>query len=110
VIVAIAYPKAIGSVSLNGCADLFAGSRCLAVLMLPILNEFALQHHLYNNPTEGVSMLLGYVRTISDIPHFEYVPSAAAPGVMVLSAVGDSAATSGPKHRRCKVHNPAFAI
>ena len=31
--------------------------------------------------------------------------SGAAPGVMVLSAVGDSAATSGPKHRRCKVHN-----
>ena len=45
----------------------------LAVLVLPILNEFALQHHLYNNPTEGVSMLLGCVRRIGGIPHFEYV-------------------------------------
>jgi hypothetical protein len=45
----------------------------LTVLVLPILHEFALQHHLYNNPTQGVSMLLGYVRRISGIPHFEYV-------------------------------------
>jgi hypothetical protein len=45
----------------------------LAVLVLPILNEFALQHYLYNKPTEGVSMLLGYVRRIGGIPHFEYV-------------------------------------
>jgi len=40
----------------------------LTVLVLPILHEFALQHHFYENPT--VSTLLGYVR---GIPHFEYV-------------------------------------
>jgi hypothetical protein len=45
----------------------------LAFLLLPILSEFALQHHLYDNPTEGVSKLLGYVRRIGDIPHFEYM-------------------------------------
>jgi len=45
----------------------------LTVLVLPILHEFAVQHHLYDNPTESVSMLLGYVRRIGDIPHFEYV-------------------------------------
>src|SRR6476469_7844391 len=45
----------------------------LAVLLLPILNEFALQHHLYDNPPESVSTLLEYVRRIGDIPHFGYV-------------------------------------
>src|SRR6476659_1141230 len=45
----------------------------LAVLLLPILKEFALQHHLYDNPPESVSTLLEYVRRIGDIPHFEYV-------------------------------------
>ena len=45
----------------------------LAVLLLPILNEFALQDHLYDNPPESVSTLLEYVRRIGDIPHFEYV-------------------------------------
>ena len=33
----------------------------LAVLQLPILNEFALQDHLYDNPPESVSTLLEYV-------------------------------------------------
>jgi hypothetical protein len=45
----------------------------LAVLVLPILHEFALQHHLNDNPTESVSTLLEYVRRIGDIPQFEYV-------------------------------------
>ena len=42
-------------------------------MVLPILHEFALQHHLYDNPTESVSTLLEYVRRIGDIPQFEYV-------------------------------------
>ena len=42
----------------------------LAVLLLPILHEFALQHQVYNNPPESVSTFLGYVRSL---PHFEYV-------------------------------------
>ena len=45
----------------------------LAVLVLPILHEFALRHHLYGNPPESVSTLLEYVRRIGDIPHFKYV-------------------------------------
>jgi hypothetical protein len=45
----------------------------LAFLLLPILNEFALHHQLYNNPPEKVSTLLEYVWRIGDIPHFEYV-------------------------------------
>ncbi|MGB6197269.1 MAG: hypothetical protein WBF49_13165, partial [Methyloceanibacter sp.] len=42
----------------------------LAVLLLPILHEFALQHQVYNNPPDSVSTFLGYVRSL---PHFEYV-------------------------------------
>src|SRR4051812_2556372 len=45
----------------------------LAVLLLPVLHELALQHHLYDNPTESVSTLLGYVRRIGDIPYFDYM-------------------------------------
>ena len=45
----------------------------LAFLLLPILNEFALHHQLYNNPPEKVSALLEYLWRIGDIPHFEYV-------------------------------------
>jgi len=45
----------------------------LAVLVLPILYEFALQHHLDDNPTGSISTLFKYVRMIGDIPHFEYV-------------------------------------
>ena len=45
----------------------------LTVLVLPILHEFALQHHLYDNPTGSVSTFLGYVRRIGDIPNFGYV-------------------------------------
>jgi hypothetical protein len=45
----------------------------LTVLVLPILHEFTLQHQLFDNPTESVSTLLGYVRRIGDIPYFEYV-------------------------------------
>ena len=45
----------------------------LAVLLLPILHEFALQHQVYNNPPESVSTFLGYVRSLGDLPHFEYV-------------------------------------
>jgi hypothetical protein len=45
----------------------------LAVLLLPILHEFALQHQVYNNPPESVSTSLGYVRSLGDLPHFEYV-------------------------------------
>ena len=45
----------------------------LTVLALPIFHEFALQHHLYENPTESASTLLEYVRRIGDFPHFKYV-------------------------------------
>jgi hypothetical protein len=45
----------------------------LVVLLLPILSEFALQYHLYENQTESVSTLLTYVRRIGQIPHFEYI-------------------------------------
>jgi hypothetical protein len=45
----------------------------LAVLLLPILSEFVLQYHLYDNQTETVSTLLEYVRRIGEIPHFESV-------------------------------------
>jgi hypothetical protein len=45
----------------------------LIVLMLPILHEFALKHHIYNLPTESDSILLGYARKISEIPHYEYM-------------------------------------
>ena len=45
----------------------------LAVLLLPILHEFAIQHQVYNNPLESVSTFLGYVRNLGDLPHFEYV-------------------------------------
>ena len=45
----------------------------LAVLLLPILHEFAPQHQVYSNPPESVSTFLGYVRSLGDLPHFEYV-------------------------------------
>ena len=45
----------------------------LAVLLLPILHEFVHQHQVYNNPPESVSTFLGYVRSLGDLPHFEYV-------------------------------------
>ena len=45
----------------------------LAVLVLPILHEFSLQHHIYTNPPESVSIFLGYVLRIGEIPHFEYL-------------------------------------
>ena len=45
----------------------------LTVLVLPVLHEFALQHHVYDNTTGSVSTLLGYVRGIGDIPNFKYV-------------------------------------
>jgi hypothetical protein len=45
----------------------------LAVLVLPILHEFALQHHIYTNPPESVSIFGGYVLRIREIPHFEYL-------------------------------------
>ena len=45
----------------------------LAVLVLPILHEFALQRHIYTNPPESVSIFLGYVLRIGEIPHFEYL-------------------------------------
>src|SRR5262249_60075757 len=45
----------------------------LIVLVLPILHKFALENHIYNNPGEKISTLLGYVRTISEIPHYQYV-------------------------------------
>jgi len=45
----------------------------LGVLLLPILSEFVLQYHLYDNQTETVSTLLEYVRRIGEIPHFESV-------------------------------------
>jgi len=45
----------------------------LAVLLLPILHEFAPQHQVYNNPPESVSTFLGYVRSLGDLPHFEHV-------------------------------------
>ena len=45
----------------------------LTVLVLPVLHEFALQHHAYDNPTGSASTLLGYVRRVGDIPNFKYV-------------------------------------
>jgi hypothetical protein len=45
----------------------------LTVLVLPILQEFALQHQLYDAPTGYVSTLLEYVQRIGDILNFEYV-------------------------------------
>ena len=45
----------------------------LTVLVLPVLHEFAFQHHVYDNPTGGASTLLGYVRRIGGIPNFKYV-------------------------------------
>ena len=45
----------------------------LIVLVLPILHEFALENHIYNSPGESISTVLGYVRKISQIPHYEYM-------------------------------------
>jgi hypothetical protein len=44
----------------------------LAVLLLPILHDVALQHQVYNNPPESVSTFLG-LRSLGDLPHFEHV-------------------------------------
>jgi hypothetical protein len=60
----------------------------LAVLVLPILHEFALQHHLYENPTASASTLLEYVRRIGDLPHF----------MCVLAFVGGLTRSYGPRY------------
>src|SRR5262249_2764871 len=45
----------------------------LIVLVLPILHEFALQHHLYDNPADSSWIPVGSVRRIGEIPHYAYV-------------------------------------
>ena len=45
----------------------------LIVLALPILHEFTLQHHLYDNPADSSWIPVGSVRRIGEIPHYAYV-------------------------------------
>jgi len=45
----------------------------LIVLVLPILHEFALQHHLYDNPADSSWVPVGSVRRIGQIPYYAYV-------------------------------------
>lgn len=72
----------------------------LVVLLLPILSEFALQYHLYENQTESVSTLLGYVRRIGQIPHFEYV--LAFVGGLTLGTWIDAILTGSAGHQSKK--------
>jgi hypothetical protein len=44
----------------------------LVVLVLPILNEFALENYIYNSPTGTISTLFVYVQRISEIPYYKY--------------------------------------
>ena len=72
----------------------------LAVLLLPILHEFALQHQVYNNPPESVSTFLGYVRSLGDLPHFEYV--LAFVGGLTLGIWIDAILTGTDRHQSKK--------
>jgi hypothetical protein len=75
----------------------------LAVLLLPILHEFALKHQVYNNLPESVSTFLGYVRSLGDLPHFEYV--LAFVGGLTLGIWLDAILTGTDRHQSKKIRS-----
>lgn len=72
----------------------------LIVLVLPILHEFALENHIYNSPGERISTLLGYLRTISEIPHYRYVLAFAAGLTLGISIDAILAGAEGRNSKR----------